>query len=123
LLLKGLPMKEHVIEIDEDGKVHGNDLESEIASALNRFSAENRSNTPDFILARYLLACLSAFDGASREREQWYGKSLRIGGDEPATSADAGATPPEQGATESAQESSSTTVTGETPEGWQPADV
>lgn len=73
-------MAEHVIEIDEDGKVHGNDLQSEIARALNGFSAENGSNTPDFILAQYLLSCLAAFNEASRARETWYGTELRIGG-------------------------------------------
>lgn len=73
-------MSEHIIEIDENGKVHGNDLASEIARALNKFSAENGSNTPDFILATYLLACLAAFNEASRARETWYGRSLSIGG-------------------------------------------
>ena len=73
-------MDEQIIEIDEDGKVHGNDLESALASALNRFSAENGSNTPDFILAQYLLACLDAFNKTSRARESWYGRELRIGG-------------------------------------------
>jgi hypothetical protein len=71
---------EHVIEIDEDGKVHGNDLQSAIAAALNSFSAENGSNTPDFILATYLLSSLAAFDAASRARESWYGRALSIGG-------------------------------------------
>ena len=41
---------EEIIEVDENGKVHGNDLEHALASALNRFSAENESNTPDWIL-------------------------------------------------------------------------
>lgn len=59
--------------------VNGNDLQSEIASVLNRFSAENSSNTPDFILAQYLLSCLAAFNEASRAREKWYGTELRIG--------------------------------------------
>jgi len=40
-------MSEQIIEIDEDGKVHGNDLEHALSSALNQFSAENASNTPD----------------------------------------------------------------------------
>lgn len=56
------------------------DLEHELAAVLNRFCAENDSNTPDFILAEYLLACLRAWNTASVRREQWYGKSLRIGG-------------------------------------------
>lgn len=70
-------MKEEVIEIDEDGKVHGNDLESAITSALNRFSAENASNTPDWILAQYLLGCLAAWNQGIQQRETWYGRDPR----------------------------------------------
>jgi hypothetical protein len=46
---------------------------SELATLLNRFSAENRSNTPDFILAEYLRGCLDLFDATVRRREDWYG--------------------------------------------------
>lgn len=53
-------------------------MRDEIISAINRNCAENGSNTPDFILAEYLLECLSAFDRASRAREKWYGKELSI---------------------------------------------
>ena len=56
--------------------------ESEFAeklrSAINQCSQENGSNTPDFILTAYLVACLDAFNKASREREAWYGKALHI---------------------------------------------
>lgn len=55
-------------------------LRSEIEAAINRCSAENGSNTPDFILAEYLTDCLAAFDKASRAREKWYGKELNISG-------------------------------------------
>ena len=40
---------------------------------------ENRSNTPDFILAEYMLACLRAFEKASNDRQQWYGVDLQPG--------------------------------------------
>jgi hypothetical protein len=53
------------------------EFEKEIESAINRCSMENASNTPDFILAHYLGACLSAFNTASRQREDWYGHHLR----------------------------------------------
>ena len=43
-------------------------LEEEIRSALNRASRENVSNTPDWILAEYLLACLNAYEAATRKR-------------------------------------------------------
>jgi len=40
-------------------------LESEIRKLLNVHCAENASNTPDFILANYLISCLDAFDQAT----------------------------------------------------------
>ena len=48
------------------------DLEKELAAVLNRHSAENASNTPDWILAQYVLACLAAFATAVQQRETWY---------------------------------------------------
>ena len=48
------------------------DLRGELAQILNRYSAENGSNTPDFVLAAYLSACLIAFDFAVTARDQWY---------------------------------------------------
>ena len=54
-------------------------LAEDIATVINCHSAENGSNTPDFILGEYLKDCLDAFDRASRWRELWYGKSLCIG--------------------------------------------
>lgn len=48
-------------------------LVRDIAEVLNRNSAENYSNTPDFILAEYLVACLDNFGEASLAREKWYG--------------------------------------------------
>ncbi len=59
-----------------DGSWHGNDLQATIASALNRFSAENASNTPDFILAQFLMGCLDAWNRSVQDRETWYGRSL-----------------------------------------------
>lgn len=53
-------------------------LRDMIEHAINCTSAENRSNTPDFILAEFLTDCLSAFDKCSTARERWYGKSLSI---------------------------------------------
>lgn len=47
------------------------DLRTEIQVALNRHSAENGSNTPDFILADFLMSCLSAFDRTTVSREEW----------------------------------------------------
>lgn len=48
-------------------------LLKEIASVLNRHSQENRSNTPDFMLAEYLLGCLTVYENTISKREKWYG--------------------------------------------------
>jgi hypothetical protein len=58
---------------------HGN-LRSDLASVINRYSRENGSNTPDFILAQYLANCLDAFDTAIWNRAMWYGRVDSIGG-------------------------------------------
>lgn len=50
------------------------ELEEELRAVLNRNSAENGSGTPDFILAQYLMVCLSAFNQATNRRETWYGR-------------------------------------------------
>jgi hypothetical protein len=55
-------------------------LRQELASVLNRHCAENASNTPDFLLADYLVDCLHAYERASLTRERWYGKALSISG-------------------------------------------
>lgn len=47
-------------------------LREDIENAINRNSAENGSNTPDFILAEYLTDCLAAFDKAVLRRAEWY---------------------------------------------------
>jgi len=51
-------------------------LRKEIEEAINRVSAENGSNTPDFILAEYLLGSLAIFDAAVKAREKWYGREV-----------------------------------------------
>lgn len=52
-------------------------FEESIRHAINCHSMENASNTPDFILAKYLEACLDAFDVAVQQRETWYGRDAR----------------------------------------------
>lgn len=52
-------------------------LHEELTRVINRFSAENGSDTPDFILSAYLLGCLAAFDAAVKLRSEWYGNPER----------------------------------------------
>ena len=51
-------------------------LRQDIEEAINKHCGENGSDTPDFILAEYLVACLDAFDTATEQREKWYGRSI-----------------------------------------------
>ena len=54
------------------------EFEKELELLINKYSKENDSNTPDFILARYLNAVLDNFNAAVNDREQWYGRSPHI---------------------------------------------
>jgi hypothetical protein len=47
-------------------------LEEEIRAVINRHSAENRSNTPDYILAAFLIGALDAYERAVLDRDEWY---------------------------------------------------
>lgn len=52
-------------------------LREDIQNAINRHCAENGSNTPDFILASYLIDCLTVFDRAVTARQKWLTTPLR----------------------------------------------
>jgi hypothetical protein len=49
-------------------------FEQDLQNLINSHSMENGSNTPDFILARYLKMCLENFNQTIQDREQWYGR-------------------------------------------------
>ena len=44
------------------------EFEKELAALINKHSLEQRSNTPDFILASYLVESLNAFDCFSEDQ-------------------------------------------------------
>ena len=50
------------------------DFEKEIENLINKYSQENGSNTPDFLLAKYLTGCLTVFNSVITAREVWYGR-------------------------------------------------
>lgn len=45
----------------------------ELEHLINKHSMENESNTPDWILATFLMSCLNTFNCAVNERTKWYG--------------------------------------------------
>lgn len=49
-------------------------FEEELRSLINSRSQEGASDTPDFILVRYLSDCLKAFSAATVARDDWYGR-------------------------------------------------
>lgn len=49
------------------------EFRKELTSLINMHSLENGSDTPDFILAQFLAACLTAFDETTRTRDKWWG--------------------------------------------------
>ncbi len=46
----------------------------ELENLLNKYSMENGSDTPDFMLTGYLIACLENLDKIISAREKWYGR-------------------------------------------------
>ena len=59
-------------------QVKRDSLKQQIEHLLNSYSAENESNTPDFILATYITRCLDAFNEATNDRTSWYGNSGEV---------------------------------------------
>ena len=54
------------------------DLEKKLADIINIACRENDSNTPDFLLAEFMMNCLGAFELTSNKREVWFGVHLDI---------------------------------------------
>lgn len=49
-------------------------LRGDLERLLNSHSAENGSNTPDFILAEFLMRSLEVWDCCVNERDKWASK-------------------------------------------------
>jgi hypothetical protein len=51
-----------------------NEFERELQELLNRYSKENESDTPDYVLAHYIKYSLKAYNQAVNLREEYYGR-------------------------------------------------
>lgn len=49
------------------------DFQTDLAKLINYYSQENLSDTPDYILAIYLVSCLEVWNKATALRDQYYG--------------------------------------------------
>jgi len=47
-------------------------FQKELEQLINKYSLENDSDTPDFILATFLAECLDSFNVAVHNRNAWY---------------------------------------------------
>jgi hypothetical protein len=52
----------------------------DLTRLINKHSAENGSNTPDFILAQFLNQVIAAWNISTKTRDRWYGVELMPGG-------------------------------------------
>jgi hypothetical protein len=50
----------------------------ELEHIINKYSMENGSNTPDFILASLLNEVLQVFNSTVKHREEWYGRGQQF---------------------------------------------
>lgn len=54
------------------GIPHTHPFEKALTELINKHSMENESNTPDYILARYMFTCLYAYRNAVQARDKWF---------------------------------------------------
>jgi len=50
----------------------------EIENLINIHSIDNELNTPDYILADYLVNCLENYRKINEQREKWYGRGAEV---------------------------------------------
>jgi hypothetical protein len=56
------------------------EFEKKLTELLNYSSLECESDTPDFILAQYLIGCLETYNTTIQSREKWYGRTVMYKG-------------------------------------------
>jgi hypothetical protein len=72
----GIPAQHNILERE---KIMPESFEKQLENLINWCSLENESNTPDFILAQFILGCLAAWNKGIQQREKWYNNYSRPG--------------------------------------------
>jgi hypothetical protein len=49
-----------------------------LTQLINQYSKENSNNTPDYLLANFLIGCMDTFDLTVRRRDEWFGRENKI---------------------------------------------
>jgi len=76
---QGHNILEPVLEKQFNSESYGKrftEFELSLRNIINFSSLEQYSDTPDFILATYLVSCLEAYNDAVRHREAWFGRPI-----------------------------------------------
>ena len=48
-------------------------FKADLQELINRYSIEQDSNTPDYLLAEYLIKCLDNYASIINGKDNWYG--------------------------------------------------
>ena len=67
------PMHEDVPDdiLDIDPTELNSEFERELTRLINRYSLENQSDSPDFVLAQFMTDCLKAYNRANWHKKLW----------------------------------------------------
>ncbi len=55
-------------------------FETELSALINKYSEDNFAETPDFLLAQFIVGCLGAYAIATKRREEWFGRGRHPAG-------------------------------------------
>jgi hypothetical protein len=58
--------------MDKQNKDNRTDFEKELEVLINKHNVEKDSNTPDFLIATYLMGCLQNWNISVKNREEWF---------------------------------------------------
>jgi len=61
-------------------------FKSELTVLISQYYKEFPSNTPDYVLAEYMVGCLRVFNKTVKQREAYYGNESKVDTTTPTTS-------------------------------------
>lgn len=61
---------------DLNPKEQGLTFEKELEGLINKYSVENGSDTPDFLIAEFMSNCLIAYQQVITKRDKWFGVDM-----------------------------------------------
>lgn len=62
--------------MSDDERDPYSEFQNELAALINKHSLENRTDTPDFILARYVVEALEALERHHHAKKSWYSDDI-----------------------------------------------